>query len=70
MELSGAAAHEEGAVVNPSWPDIPFKAWQQTCSALQLYCQIVGKYRLARTAWVNHSWHVTFEAPAIEISRV
>jgi hypothetical protein len=50
--------------VNPSWPDIPFKVWQQTCSALQLYCQIVGKYRLARTPWVNHSWHATFYVTA------
>lgn len=41
------------------WPDIPYKAWQQTCSALHLYAQVVGKYRLARTPWVNHSWHAT-----------
>jgi hypothetical protein len=27
---------------------------------LHLYSQIVGKYRLARTPWVNHSWHATF----------
>ena len=46
--------------MNAIWPDIPFKAWQETCSALHLYCQIVGKYRLARTPWVNHSWHATF----------
>ena len=42
------------------WPEIPFEAWRETCSALHLYCQIVGKYRLARTPWVNHSWHATF----------
>lgn len=46
--------------MNAIWPDIPFKPWQDTCSALHLYCQIVGKYRLARTPWVNHSWHATF----------
>jgi hypothetical protein len=45
--------------VNAIWPDIPFKAWQETCAALHLYCQIVGKYRLARTPWLNHSWHAT-----------
>jgi hypothetical protein len=27
---------------------------------LHLWTQIVGKYRLARTPWVNHSWHATF----------
>ena len=41
------------------WPDIPYPAWRETCAALHLYTQIVGKYRLARTPWVNHSWHAT-----------
>jgi hypothetical protein len=41
------------------WPDIPYTAWDETCSALHLYAQIVGKYRLARTPWVNHGWHAT-----------
>ena len=35
------------------------RAWRDTCSALHLYAQIVGKYRLARTPWINHSWHAT-----------
>jgi len=43
-----------------AWPDIPYPPWRDTCSALHLYLQIVGKYRLARTPWVNHSWHATF----------
>jgi hypothetical protein len=42
-----------------SWPDIPYQPWRETCSALHLYTQVVGKYRLARTPWVNHSWHAT-----------
>ena len=41
------------------WPEIPYEPWRETCSALHLYAQIVGKYRLARTPWVNHSWHAT-----------
>src|SRR5215470_16574739 len=41
------------------WPDIPYEPWRETCSALHLCAQIVGKYRLARTPWVNHSWHAT-----------
>jgi uncharacterized protein DUF5996 len=45
--------------VNLIWPDIPYEPWRETCSALHLYTQIVGKYRLARTPWVNHSWHAT-----------
>ncbi|MCK0166771.1 DUF5996 family protein [Jannaschia sp. S6380] len=41
------------------WPDIPYDAWQETCGALHLWCQIVGKYRLRHAPWVNHSWHAT-----------
>lgn len=41
------------------WPQIPYATWRGTCTALHLYAQIVGKYRLARTPWVNHSWHAT-----------
>ncbi len=46
------------------WPDIPYGPWRETCAALHLYTQIVGKYRLARTPWVNHSWHATFYVSA------
>ncbi|WP_208539206.1 DUF5996 family protein [Algihabitans albus] len=42
-----------------AWPEIPFEAWRETSAALHLFTQIVGKYRLARTPWVNHSWHAT-----------
>ena len=42
------------------WPLIPYTPWQSTAVALHLYLQIVGKYRLARTPWVNHAWHATF----------
>lgn len=45
--------------MNANWPDIPFEQWRGTCSALHIYSQIVGKYRLARTPWLNHSWHAT-----------
>jgi hypothetical protein len=46
------------------WPDIPYPAWRDTCAALHLFAQIVGKYRLARTPWVNHAWHATFYVDA------
>jgi hypothetical protein len=48
------------SIENTNWPAIPFSEWQSTAAALHLYLQIVGKYRLANTAWVNHSWHATF----------
>jgi hypothetical protein len=46
------------------WPELPYGAWKDTCSTLQLWTQIVGKTRLALTPWLNHSWHVTFDITA------
>jgi Family of unknown function (DUF5996) len=45
--------------MSANWPDIPYDAWRETCSALHLYTQIVGKYKLTRIPWLNHSWHAT-----------
>jgi hypothetical protein len=42
----------------PSWPELPYAAWKETCATLHLWTQIVGKVRLAFTPWLNHSWHV------------
>lgn len=41
------------------WPALRYGDWAETCSALHLWTQIVGKYRLAHTPWLNHSWHAT-----------
>ena len=41
------------------WPELPTAAWRETCATLQLWTQIVGKIRLAKSPWLNHSWHVT-----------
>jgi Family of unknown function (DUF5996) len=50
--------------MSAAWPDIPYETWHETCSALHLYSQMVGKYRLARTPWVNHAWHSTLYVDA------
>ncbi|CTQ32802.1 DUF5996 family protein [Jannaschia rubra] len=42
-----------------AWPSIPYGEWAGTCAAVHLWTQIVGKYRLTHTPWVNHSWHAT-----------
>src|SRR6476661_3927533 len=54
--------------MNPEWPDIAYPAWRETCSALRLMLQIAGKYRLARTPWINHSWHATLYVTARGLS--
>jgi hypothetical protein len=53
--VSGAAA----------WPDLSdVAALRETCATLQLWTQIVGKIRLSRTPWLNHSWQVTLYVTA------
>jgi hypothetical protein len=50
---------------NPApWPELPYAAWADTAATLQLWTQIVGKIRLARTPWLNHSWHVALYVTA------
>jgi hypothetical protein len=46
------------------WPELRYAAWKDTCQTLQLWTQIVGKIRLARTPWLNHSWHVALYVTA------
>ncbi len=42
------------------WPQLDYLAWRETYSALHLYLQIAGKYRLAHSPWLNRSWNATF----------
>ena len=41
------------------WPELPIAAWRDTAATVQLWTQIVGKIRLTKSPWLNHSWHVT-----------
>src|ERR1700710_483059 len=40
------------------WPELPTASWRETYATLHLMTQIVGKIRLVRSPWLNHSWHV------------
>jgi hypothetical protein len=50
----------ETAKMGNTWPHLDYLSWRETCSALHLYLQIAGKYRLAHSPWLNHSWNATF----------
>jgi hypothetical protein len=52
------------ASLSASWPELPYPAWRDSCATLHLWTQIVGKIRLARTPWLNHSWHVALYVTA------
>jgi hypothetical protein len=45
--------------MNDWWPHIPYEPWKETSETLHQWLQIVDKYRLAQTPWLNHSWHAT-----------
>jgi hypothetical protein len=47
-----------------AWPTLALADWQDTYATLHRWSQIVGKIRLARTPWINHSWHVTLYVTA------
>jgi len=46
------------------WPELPTAAWRETYETLHLWTQIVGKIRLARAPWLNHSWQVALYVTA------
>ena len=46
------------------WPELPTAAWRDTYATLHLWTQIVGKIRLTKSPWLNHSWHVTLYVTA------
>ncbi|MDP9047759.1 MAG: DUF5996 family protein [Bacteroidota bacterium] len=41
------------------WPELKFDELKDTITTVQLWTQIVGKIRLVKMPWLNHSWHVT-----------
>ncbi len=52
------------SAIQQAWPELPYAAWRDSCETLHLMTQIVGKIRLARTPWLNHSWHVALYVTA------
>src|ERR1700759_3726147 len=46
-------------VTYTAWPELPIAEWRETCDTLHRWTQMVGKIRLVRSPWLNHSWHVT-----------
>jgi hypothetical protein len=50
------------------WPTLPLDAWKDTYTTLHLWTQIVGKVRLAKSPWLNHSWHTTLYVTARGLS--
>jgi Family of unknown function (DUF5996) len=49
---------ENRATAASPWPALPFDRWTDTLETLHLWTQIVGKIRMVRSPWINHSWSV------------
>ncbi|MDQ3282813.1 MAG: DUF5996 family protein [Acidobacteriota bacterium] len=41
-----------------AWPVLHWSDWAETAQTLQLWTQVAGKIRMAKTPAVNHWWHV------------
>jgi hypothetical protein len=46
------------------WPQLSLADWRETCATLHMWLQIVGKIRLQRAPWQNHSWNTTLYVTA------
>jgi hypothetical protein len=44
--------------VSNAWPTLPSESWFDTLETFHLWTQIVGKIRMAKSPWLNHSWSV------------
>jgi hypothetical protein len=47
-----------------AWPALPVDEWEATYETLHMYCQIVGKVRLALCPMLNHWWQVALHLTA------
>lgn len=43
-----------------AWPKLDYKDWKPTYETLHRWLQIVGKLRMCKSPWTNHSWNTTF----------
>ncbi len=42
------------------WPSLPLDGWKDTYATLHMWSQVVGKFALRYTSYVNHWWNVAF----------
>ncbi|WP_341837291.1 DUF5996 family protein [Chitinophaga pollutisoli] len=41
------------------WPVLDYDSWKDTLATVHRWTQVIGKIRLRKMPWLNHSWHVT-----------
>ncbi len=50
------------------WPALIYNNTKDTISTVHLWTQIVGKIRLRKTPWTNHSWHVSLKVSPLGLT--
>ncbi|NEU07920.1 hypothetical protein GZH53_06310 [Flavihumibacter sp. R14] len=45
--------------MNRQWPELAYNEAKDTYETLHMWTQIIGKIKLTKQPWINHSWHVT-----------
>lgn len=45
--------------MNKEWPELSYGEAKDTYETLHLWTQVIGKIKLRKLPWINHSWHVT-----------
>jgi hypothetical protein len=66
MGLFKTQAEQMGADIDPktAWPALSYARLRPTVETLHLFTQVVGKVAVARSPWLNHSWHLTLRLSA------
>lgn len=46
-------------MIEDNWPELSYDSAKETYETIHMWTQIVGKIKLAKMPWINHSWHVS-----------
>ncbi len=50
------------------WPELSYDKAKETYETIHLWTQIVGKIKLVKLPWINHSWHITLATENLSTS--
>ena len=54
--------------MNALWPELSYEEARETYETLHMWTQIIGKIKLSKQPWINHSWHVTLAVTPIGLT--
>lgn len=54
--------------MNVQWPELSYAEARDTYQTLHMWTQVIGKIKLSRLPWINHSWHVTLAVTPVGLT--